>query len=132
MAFEIVVRPVIFPNIRPAPARVLAPEDDPKKGICVIAGTSPHVVTLSHSSSVNTSKSHPVETERRVDEVRVYQQDEAGEVNESNFVDIKVSNRITMKLPDRSEPSRFSYKRVEETDNTKILRTDVIERKDGE
>ncbi len=33
---EVVVRPVVFPNIRPAPARALAPEDNPDQGIAVL------------------------------------------------------------------------------------------------
>jgi hypothetical protein len=36
--FETVVRPAVFPDIRPAPARSLPPADDPEKGMCVITG----------------------------------------------------------------------------------------------
>jgi hypothetical protein len=128
MAFEIVVRPIIFPDIRPAPARMLAPEDDPKKGICVIAGTSVHSVTLSHSTSWSVTHSNPVETERRVDEVRVSQKNEDGSINKSNFVDIEVANRITMKDPDQSDPKKWYWTRIEESDNIEVKRRDVIKR----
>jgi hypothetical protein len=95
--FETVVRTVVFPNIRPAPARSLPPQDDPTKGFAVIKGNGAKALTLSDSFSMSMSKSHQVETERRVDEVRVYQQDDDGTVNKDNFVDLQVANRITMR-----------------------------------
>jgi len=91
---EVVVRPVVLPNIRPAPARSLPPADDPDKGFCVIKGNGGHHVDLTYSHSMSMSKSIPVEKERRVDEARVYQMDEDGTVNRDNFVDIEVANRI--------------------------------------
>ena len=42
-----------------------------------------------------------METERRVDEVRVYQKDDDGTVNKDNFVDIEVANKIKMRAPGR-------------------------------
>jgi hypothetical protein len=101
--FEVVVRPVVFPNIRPAPARSLPPADDPTKGFCEITGGGSFPVQLSFSQSVSTSKSKPTETERREDEVRVYQMDEGGAVNKDNFVDVAVANRITMRDPGRND-----------------------------
>jgi len=53
-------------------------------------------VTLSQSYSYSISKSKGVETERRVDEARVYQVEDDGTVNRNNFVDIQVPNRIKM------------------------------------
>jgi hypothetical protein len=91
---EVVVRPVVLPNLRPAPARALPPQDDPEKGFCIIKGNGGHLVNLSYSHSMSMSKSMPVETERRVDEARVYQMDDDGKVNRDNFVDIEVPNRI--------------------------------------
>ena len=35
---EVVVRPVIFPDIRPRSRPALPPEDDPTKGFAVIQG----------------------------------------------------------------------------------------------
>lgn len=97
--FEVVVRPVVFPDIRPAPARSLPPADDPAKGICVIKGGGNFPVQLSFSTSVSMSKSKEVETERRVDEVRTYQMDDDGTVNRDNFIDTDVANRIKMRTP---------------------------------
>lgn len=92
--FEVVVRPVVFPNIRPASARSLPPQDDPTKGFAVIKGNGAKAMTLTESFNMSMSKSHQVETERRVDEVRVYQQDDGGTINRNNFVDLEVANRI--------------------------------------
>jgi hypothetical protein len=95
VSFEVVVRPVVFPNIRPAVARALLPADDPKKGVCEINSSSPHPVSLTYSKSINSSSSRPVETERRVDAGRLYQKQDDGTINRRNFVDIQVANRIT-------------------------------------
>ena len=146
--FEVVVRPVVFPDIRPASARSLPPADDPEKGMCVITGGGSFPVQLSHSTSVNTSKSKPVETERRSDEARIYQMDDDGTVNKDNFVDVKAANRIKMRrqegdpvprLDDTGglpRPQRLGieevsyYQRVKESNNVEILRRDVVDKSD--
>lgn len=94
MGFEVVVRPVVLPNIRPQQARSLPPADDPEKGWCTIKGNPAKEVNFSTSWSRSTSKSHQVETERRFDEVRVYQEEDDGTVNKNNFVDVEVANKI--------------------------------------
>ena len=96
---EVVVRPVVFPNIRPAPAQSVPPQDDPDKGFAVIRGNGGKQVSLSNSWSASTSTSKHQETQRRVDKARVYQQDDKGTVNRENFVDIEVANKIWMKGP---------------------------------
>jgi hypothetical protein len=143
--FEVVVRPVVFPDIRPAPARSLPPADDPAKGMCVITGAGSFPVQLSFSTSVNTSKSKPVETERRSDEVTVYQMDDDGTVNRDNFVKMNVANRIRMRrqegdpvpkynqppgqlpVPPRLEETSY-YKPAEPSANVEIGRTNIIEK----
>ena len=141
--FEVVVRPVVFPDIRPRARPSLPPQDDPEKGFAVIKGNPASSVGLSHSWSVSSSKSRPVETSRRVDEVTVYQQNDDGTVNRKNFVKLKVANKITMREegdPIPPAPTPFSnlrggpiqrpnfYKRVEESDNVEITNRDVIEK----
>ena len=69
--FEVVVRPVVFPSIRPV-ARVFVPEDAPDKGIAVIGGSGGKLIDLPHSSSVSSSKSRMVEVKRVYDIARVY------------------------------------------------------------
>lgn len=95
--FEVVVRPVVFPNIRPTPTRSLPPADNPDQGFAVIRGNGAKAMTLTNSWSTSMSTSRQVETERREDEVRVYQQDDSGKVNKKNFVDINVANRLKMR-----------------------------------
>lgn len=141
--FEVVVRPVVFPDIRPAPARSLPPADDPEKGFAVIKGNGAKAMTLSESFSMSMSKSRPMETERRSDEARIYQMDDAGTVNRDNFVDVKAANRIKMRrqegdpipkqdnpmgLPRPTAPEISYYKRVEPSDNVEIMRTDIVEK----
>jgi len=99
MGFELVVRPVVMPNIRPAPAQSLPPQDNPEQGFAVIRLNGAKTVSLSNSYSSSTSTSKRRETQRRVDEVRVYQQTDDGNVNKANFVDLQVPNKIWMKGP---------------------------------
>jgi hypothetical protein len=148
--FEVVVRPVVLPNIRPAPAQTLPPEDDPEKGFCTIRGNPATEVNLTTSWSTSTSKSHNVETERRFDEVRVYQMDDDGTVNQDNFVDVEVANRITMnkgKMPvlnatqieitkKEAEEDRirekYYYEQAQERKNNEIRKRDQIRKKEEE
>ena len=72
MGFETVVRPVVFPNIRPAPARALPIEDAPDKGLAVIAGGSNSLVDLPFSEQHSGSTNRAVEKKRTFDKVRLY------------------------------------------------------------
>jgi len=96
---EVVVRPVIFPDIRPRARQSLPPQDDPDKGFAVIKGQPAQGVGISYSMSISSSKEHQQETERRVDVVRVYQEEEDGTINKQNYVDMEVANRITTTEP---------------------------------
>jgi hypothetical protein len=96
---EVVVRPVVFPNIRPMPARSLAPEDDPEKGIATLSGASGALIDLAFSETQSWSKSKMVETKRRVDVERVKQKEKdptTGEetINEENYVDVERMNKL--------------------------------------
>jgi hypothetical protein len=93
--FEVIVRPVVFPNIRPAPPRVLAPEDDPEQGIAVISGAGGRLINLPHTWSVSVSRQGPHrETKRQVDLERVYQVDDKGNINKQNFVDVERMKKL--------------------------------------
>lgn len=144
--FEVVVRPVVFPNIRPQAPRVLPPEDDPEKGICVIRGNPAKSFDLSYSYSFNASGGGNAEVARIIDEGRVYQEDDDGEINHENFVDIEVAKKIRKRGPkgdDWSAPNQqpsdpppasrkrdlrwaSRYKPMEEKDNIKIVNRDVV------
>jgi len=102
MGFEVVVRPAVLPNIRPAPAQSLPPQDDPDKGFAVIRGNGGKQIDLSSSWSASTSQNKQAESKRRVDEARVYQKDDDGTVNRKNFIDIEVANKIWMKGPKKN------------------------------
>jgi len=96
--FETIVRPMVFPNIRPIPTRSLPPEDDPEQGKCEIGGGGGGIVAVTENISVSGSTHNPKEVERRVDTARVYQENDDGTVNRDNFVDLEVANRIKMKV----------------------------------
>lgn len=102
--FEVVVRPVVIPNIRPAPARSLPPQDDPDKGFAVIRGNGANQVSLSYSFSASISTNKHKEIQRRVDKARVSQKNDDGTVNKKNYVDVEVANKIWMKGPPGAKP----------------------------
>lgn len=146
-SFEVVVRPVVFPNIRPAPARSLPPEDDPTKGFAIIRGNGGQIVNNSKSVSLTLSRSRANETQRRVDDVRVYQQEDGGTINRDNFVDVQVANKIWSEEPisgdfGTDEPGMAGtekgvrkkidfYQRQKERDNIEIRKKDTIIKKEG-
>jgi hypothetical protein len=123
--FETVVRPVVFPNIRPAPPRVLPPEaDDPTKGFATIRGNGGKHIDLTQSTTISMSKSRGTESERRVDVMRVYQEEEDGTVNKSNFVDVENATKITVR--ESVDYKRTWYQRQEEKDNVELKEKDKI------
>ena len=150
-SFEVVVRPVVFPDIRPAPAQPVPPADDPEKGFATIHGNGGHQFTTSSSYSASASSSQRTEIQRREDEARVYQKEESGKINKKNFVDIRAPNKIWMKGPPsfnvktpevaKNEVAGFDvggviekgvyyYKRIKGDDNIEIRKKDLITKKD--
>ena len=118
MGFENIVRPVVFPDIRPAPAQPQPPADTPDKGVFTIQGGPGKFLDLGYSWSANVSESNPSETRRRVDVARVYKKDDDGNVDQDTFVDIEVANKVWMN--DGSVQSRYGYAPVQEGDNIQI------------
>jgi hypothetical protein len=154
--FEVVVRPVVFPNIRPAPAQPVPPAQDPTQGFAKISGNGAQVLNVSYSYSSSASSNTHSEIERREDEARVYQKEKNGKINKNNFVDIRAVNRIKEKGPPakkgNKDPSfnsgqgpmnpddpyfnyttsvgiRF-YRPIEEKDNIEIRRRAIVTKKD--
>jgi hypothetical protein len=149
---EVVVRPVVFPDIRPAPPRSLPAADDPTKGFAVIRGNGARAISLSNSWSSSVTSGQAKEIKRRVDVARVYQKTDDGKVNKDNFVDIEVANRIWMEGPSGQSPDtskaddKFAdvstritnrperlienYQRVKEQDNIEVKKRDVIKQSD--
>jgi hypothetical protein len=148
---EVVVRPVVFPNIRPASARSLPLADDPHKGFAVIRGNGGKQIDLTNSFSSSTSSSSRNETQRRVDKARVYQKNDDGTVNKENFIDIEVANKIWMEggsEPVAAQPQPWAppsendagnvtrrptveieyYRPIQEADNIEIKKRNFIKR----
>ena len=71
MALEIIVRPAVFPDIRPKPARD-ARSEDPARGRAVIGGGSGQVIDIVQSQQLSTQKQHTSEEYRVTDIIRVY------------------------------------------------------------
>lgn len=124
MAFEVIVRPTVFPDIRPATARVLPPEDDPTKGMATISGGGAKFMSTSssHSTSVSYQVPHR-ETKRQYDVERVYQVDDRGNINKANYVDLERLKRVRMES-DRSY--LYSYSAPTRAQNVEVLRNDMM------
>jgi hypothetical protein len=99
---EVVVRPVVFPSIRPAPARALAPEDNPDKGIATFSGSGGRLIDLPHSFSVSLSKQkQQTESTRVVDVTRIHQLEKDGTtVNKDNYVDVEIAKKSRFETED--------------------------------
>jgi hypothetical protein len=122
--FEVVVRPVVLPNIRPAPARVLPPQDDPEKGLAVISGSGGGLIDLPFQWSFNYSSQAPVtETRRQFDKQRVYRVDEKGNVDKSTYVDLERLSRVRLEFP--NGPQRLNFAEPPKLDNVETLEKDV-------
>jgi len=143
--FESIVRPVVFPNIRPTPQQSVRPQedasDDEDKGVCKISGTSGKVVQLPYSFSFSMSKSKPAEKKRRSDTARVSQEEDDGTINKENFVDVDVANKLWMeggKQPaSRDQADSIDvkaaqweefYQRQEAADNIELKEKDKIKK----
>ena len=86
--FEVIVRPAVLPDIRPPPPRILAPEDDPTRGIAVLRGLGGKLVDLTQSEQASWSRSRPVEVKRKFNVERVYKMDDDGStVHRGTFID---------------------------------------------
>lgn len=122
--FEVIVRPVVRPNIRPPQARTLAPEDDPERSVCVLNGSSGQLIDLPISVNVSFSRSKAKETKRRFDEVRIKKMDDAGNVDDETFVDVEVLNRIEFRGGDGTTWTR-RYADAQPSANVEIRRRNV-------
>lgn len=122
--FEVIVRPVVFPNIRPAPPRVLPPEDDATKGIAVISGSGGKLIDLPHNWSVSASYQQPhQEAVRQVDKERIHQVDEKGKINKKNYIDVERLKRVRFDTDEG--PIKVLYDDPPKADNIETLETDV-------
>lgn len=123
--FEVIVRPVVLPDIRPALPRVLPPEHDPAQGFCTIGGSGGRLIDLPHNWSVSLSRSKTEQKEavRQVDKERVNQVDKDGKVNKNNYVDVERLKRV--RLESDEGPIRMLYADPPKPDNVETLETDI-------
>jgi|SRR5215471_18168390 len=127
-AFETIVRPVVLPNIRPSPAQktvasATASTSDPEKGFAVIRGNPAQMIVITETSSISITRSNGVETQRRVDRVRVYQVTDDG-VNKDNYVDVEVTNKLIWQ--DYTGRHKRYYKREKPADNVEVKDVDIL------
>ena len=115
--FEVIVRPVLFPNIRPVPTRSLPPADDPTQGQAVLSGGSGQVIALTHSYNGSASTAEGTEIERTFDVARIKSKDGSSDV----YIDVEVVNELKMKSR-RGDTSTWQYTPIAEQDNIQILR----------
>lgn len=117
--FEVIVRPVVFPNIRPQPSRSLPPADDPTQGQAVLSGGSGQVIALTHSYTASASTTGGTETERTFDVARIRPRDQP---NSDTYIDVEVMKKV--KLRNGDDTSVYHYTPVEESDNIEIIERD--------
>lgn len=136
---EVVVRPVIFPDIRPAQRPSVVPaETDPEQGLVVIRGASAKTIDLPSSYSVSFTVTYATEKKRKFDVARIYQigggggsssrsasgRSASGEVNRDNYVDVEVVKQIT--LGQQGGNVDYNFAPIKESDNVEIIRRDVV------
>ena len=106
---EVVVRPVVFPNIRPPLPRILAPADKPDQGIATFSGSSGRLIDLPHSFSVSFSQQKKdVESKRMVNVERIHQMDDNGEINKDNYIDVERTTQSRFETEDGT-PLKVTY-----------------------
>ena len=139
MGFEVVVRPAVFPNIRPNPPRVLAPPDDPTQGMAIFVGGGTVTVGVSLTWSVNVNQDRPhTETKRQFNKERIYQmagggsgvaRDGSGTINKNNYVDVERMKRVRL---DTSEgPIKMVFADPPEVENIEVIDVDITRAADG-
>jgi hypothetical protein len=142
--FEVIVRPVVFPNIRPAPPRVLAPVDDPEEGFAVLSGSGGRLIDLPHSYSWNARSPKQKETSREFDKERIYQTKDdggggssravggarSGTINRDNYVDVERMTKVWLRDASGME-STITFAIPPSSDNIETLQKGLIRDNDG-
>jgi hypothetical protein len=124
---EVVVRPVVFPNIRPAAARMLAPESNPDQGFAAISGTGGKLIDLPHSwSASHTETKQQQETKRQYNVEKVYQLNDDGTINKDNFIEVERLKKV--KLDDGGDQGavKVIYAEPPPVDNIEVKFTDML------
>jgi hypothetical protein len=139
--FEVVVRPVVFPNIRPAPPRILAPEDDPEQGFASLSGSGGRLIDLPRSYSWSATNSYHTEAWREYTIERVSGKDtsekqqpmrstraarEGGSAGgNGSFIDVERMTKVLLRDANGRE-STITFAVPPEVDNVERLSTGNI------
>jgi hypothetical protein len=125
--FEVIVRPVVFPNIRPPAARMLAPESNPDQGFATISGTGGKLIDLPHSwSASHTETKQQQETKRQYDTEKVYQKDDSGTINRDNFIEVERLKKVRLDDGGDLGPTKVIYADPPRSDNVETTGTDLV------
>lgn len=134
--FEVIVRPVILPNIRPALPRILPPVPDPSKGLFVLNGGDGNFLGISTTFSVSFSQQQPhKEAVRQYDTERVYKKNDqqqadsarnkdASDIDKDTYVDVERLRRVRLDTSDG--PIKVVYNDPPEADNVETLQRDLV------
>ena len=123
---EVVVRPVVLPNIRPQAPRVLAPASDPEQGIATFTGSGGGMVDLPYSYQLSSSKAQPhTEVERTYDVDKIYQKNDDGTINKDNNVKVQRTTRNKFKDPS-GNVLHLVYQRPQLDDNIETIQEDLV------
>ena len=124
--FELIVRPAVFPDIRPQAPRTLVPAtDDPTQGIAILGGAGGGLIDLTESYSQSWSRSLPaIESRRRVDKVRTYFTNPDGTIDLENYIDTEVTTKLW--LHDISQDYTRRYQNPQPSENSEIMETGVM------
>jgi len=93
MGFEVVVRPAVFPNIRPQRPGLSLPGDAPDKGFATISGGGGSLISLPWSESASMSKGH-LEKKRTYHKVRIPYTRPDGSLDWSRYLEYEVAERM--------------------------------------
>lgn len=120
---EVVVRPVVFPNIRPPTPRVLPPLDDPAQGFATISGGGGNLLDLPESVTASGSSSSPHrEVKRQYDVDRIYQK-KNGTINRNNYMDSERTTRVHASNGSAADDIKMIFARPPERDNIETIET---------
>lgn len=134
-----IVRPEIFPDIRPKvsitafPAQ--EPEKDPNAGRTILSGNDGQVIDLNKNVSASMSRNQGREEKRKYDIARVYQAVEnkntgAVTVNKSNYVDVEMPTKIRFRRGEKGPTRLDVYRTPKQEDyknkNVEIRETDLV------
>lgn len=124
--FEVVVRPVVFPNIRPAPTRALSPEDTPEQGIAVLSGSGGALIDLSASEQSSWTRTQIIEAKRRYDKVRIPISRPDGSIDWNQWTEVEVLKEVDFFDNYTRVKHRYADFQTPPDDSARIMEVDLV------